>query len=464
MKITYISRYFKNKKVAILGFGREGQSTYRVLRACLPDLSIAVCDRSSDESMFRHEANRDEAVRCFFGPHYLQGLSGADIIVRTPGIPFREMESFTGDAEVTSQTAVFLSLFHKQVIGITGTKGKSTTASLLFHMFRDTGRRTLLAGNIGVPPFELLSDMDESTLVVMELSSHQLEHLQVSPHIAVLLNIFEEHLDHYASFLAYQQAKLNIARWQQADDYLIVNQANPFLNEHLKTLNSPATRIWLGHDDHGGYAACFSGDDLVLRLPGCLLHMSDLAAKRKISGRHNLINIAAAAAAAALAGLGEAQILAGTESFHGLPHRLECAGVWQGKTFINDSISTIPESTIAALQTYPQTGALILGGFDRGVDYAELMNFIAGSAVRVIVFTGPAGRRMYEMAGAHEGMKNKMCMEAGDFSHAFHLAANATGKGEVCLLSPAAASYDAFRDFAERGEAFKKMVSALGNV
>ncbi|MFO7997563.1 MAG: UDP-N-acetylmuramoyl-L-alanine--D-glutamate ligase [Bacteroidales bacterium] len=455
-------RFFENKRVALLGFGQEGQSSFRTLKRYLPGLSMVVCDQDPAVEELKASFDPGGEADWHLGPAYLEGLGRSDIVIRSPGIPFRVLNPLELKGMVTSQTDIFLSLFRPHITGITGTKGKSTTAALLHHVLQTGGLTSILAGNIGIPPFELIPEMEENTHVVFEMSSHQLQPARISPHMAVWLNLFAEHLDHYASFEEYARAKMNIFRWQKAGDFLFYNPADAHIPGLLSRTDIPSTRVLLGRPGDGAtWAAFFEGTDLVLDLPANGIRIDGLARKRQLPGEHNLINIAAAAAIARIKGVDVASVVRGVESFRGLPHRLEFTGEANGVSFYNDSISTVPESTMAAIKTFPQASALILGGFDRGVEYGPLMAFLGQSDVKHLVFLGDAGRRMMDTASVSGALRTKHCFLAHDFDEAFRQAAGSCQAGEICLLSPAAASYDSFRNFKERGERFRQLVEAL---
>ena len=456
--------FFEGKRVAILGFGREGQSTYNRLRLYLPSLPLIVCDQrpqAKTPGLF----SGDVSVEWFLGDHYLEGLKEADVIIRSPGIPYDVLDNLTHGARITSQTELFLTFFRKQVVGITGTKGKSTTASLLYHILKEAGQPVLLAGNIGTPCFDLLDEVDTGVQVVFELSSHQLQHLTVSPSVAILLNIFEEHLDYYRSFTAYQEAKMNIFRWQAGNDYFLYDPANPVLNGIISGTSVPSKPIHLGKPAEGAGGIYCRGDDMFVVTDSDHepLVIKNICRDRLLPGKHNLQNIAAAAGAAVLQGVSADRIASAVACFHGLPHRLEYIGAYRRKQFYNDSIATIPEATMAAVRALPGVSVLILGGKDRGVAYGPLMQFLASSGVRTIVFTGEAGRRMFEIASGIEGFQSKTCIMADNFDEGIGKAFDYTPEGKICLLSPAAPSYDAFRNFEERGERYRQLVHSRGN-
>jgi len=210
--------FLEKKKILILGFGREGKASLKFLSSILPIKQFTVSDKSPE---VLKGVSKD--IKRISGENYLSFANDFDLIIKTPGIPSRELLQYVDAGKITSQTDLFLKLFSKQVIGITGTKGKSTTSSLLNHILKNAGLETLLVGNIGIPPFEVIERITKQTKIVFELSSHQLEFVNHSPHIAILLNLFQEHLDHYIEFKAYQLAKLNIAKYQYNTDYFYIN-------------------------------------------------------------------------------------------------------------------------------------------------------------------------------------------------------------------------------------------------
>ena len=205
----YIINALRGRKIIILGFGKEGVSSYLFLRKHFPDMPITVADGNPN---LRTDEFDDPALTYITGEGYDQGLNNYDLILKTPGISLNHLNYFVDTERISSQSDLFLQACHKQVVGVTGTKGKSTTSSLIHHILKSAGRKTLLAGNIGVPFFNIVEQLDDQTTVVAELSAHQLEFIHRSPDYAVLLNIYQEHLDHFNSFNNYQIAKLNITR------------------------------------------------------------------------------------------------------------------------------------------------------------------------------------------------------------------------------------------------------------
>lgn len=417
----------KGKKILILGFGREGQSTLRFLCRHLPKAQITIADAAlpgKDHSI-------PENIRTLFGSHYLDGLSEAELIIKTPGIPTRLLQLRPGQ-QLRSQTDLFLSAFRHQTIGVTGTKGKSTTSALIYHLLSQAGKPVVLTGNIGTPCFDSIEQITPETTVVFELSANQLENVRHSPGVTVLLNIFEEHLDHFGSMDTYRQAKLNILRFCMPGDTAIVH----------RTLQSVIPPI-------GGQVHFF---------PEPAFHLPSLPVLR---GEHNRSNAQAAILAAMATGFQEQELIPLLNSFKGLPHRLEYLGLKAGVHFYNDSIATIPEATVAALETLGKVNFLILGGFDRGIHYELLANYLLEHPVDHLLFTGQAGQRIASLLSITPGIMHLHFFE--ELKEAFEIISQNCHVGDICLLSPAAASYDRYKNFEQRGDLFRSLTETFSN-
>lgn len=430
--VSRLAAALAGKKILILGYGREGASSLRFLHRCLPDADISVADANPVVAEKLSALLPPE--KCLLGPDYMQSVPQFDVVLQSPGICLKDVMPLFDKVWLTSQTDLFLRMFRKQCIGVTGTKGKSTTASLIHHLLRESGHETLFGGNIGLPLFELVPQMTPSATVVLELSCHQLEFVRCSPHIAVLLNLFEEHLDHYRDFMAYQRAKYNIAFYQDADDLFIAPEADDRVTV-LRHRFPPKSAVRL-----------FGEGDLPLP-------PDDFPLK----GAHNRRNAEAAllAVKAAFPDISAEVLRPALLSFQSLPHRLEHVGSVCGIDFYNDSISTIPQAAVAAVEAVGRVDTLLLGGMDRGIDYTPLVPLFRDSQVRHFLFTGQAGRRMMMLA---EPLPGKTFMFCEKFEDLVDAAFRLTAPGRVCLLSPAAPSYDAFKNFEERGNIFKKLV------
>ncbi len=421
--IDSIIERLSGKSLLILGFGREGKSTLRFLRKYMPEASVAIAD--CNENAF--ETIKDLNIPCFSGDDYLRVIKDYGIVIKTPGISLKDVDIH--GVEITSQTDLFLSAFHSQTIGITGTKGKSTTTSLIYHLLKSSGRKAILTGNIGIPCFDIIQDIDNKSVIVYELSAHQLEYVHQSPRVGVLLNVFEEHLDHFGTFERYKQSKLNLLRYMGDEDYAVIHES---LMDDVLPL--------------GVNSVVFSNLDFDEEIDWTAL---------PLMGAHNRLNVKAALATCSEYGVDYHELIPYLYTFTPLEHRLEPVGTFGGVTFVNDSISTIPQAAISAVEALGKVDFLLLGGFDRGIDYEPLVGFLKENPVPHLLFTGEAGRRMMSLLqDAH--VVTEMVVYA-NMEEAFDYVKSKAKEGDVCLLSPAASSYDQYKNFEERGGKFKSL-------
>lgn len=418
----------QDKSIAIMGFGREGRSVYRYLRTYLPNKQITIADCNTiEDSSLTH-------VEFHCGEHY-QHLESYDIVIKSPGIV---LEDDIDLSNMSSMTNLFLLYYGKQTIGITGTKGKSTTSSLLFHLLRKNGKKVVFLGNIGKPAFDALEDIEEDTIVVFELSCHQLEYVTCAPHVAVLLNIYEEHLDHYGTFEKYVHAKENIWRNQKQEDLLLC-EASLVCDE----IPSQVVRVSMQDAQADIFAQLH--DIQILKET---IHFE--ANKNPLLGHHNLYDIAIDFYLAnRLYQISYEDCKKALESFQPLPHRLQYVGEYHGIHWYDDSISTICETTIQALKTLPQTTTLLVGGMDRGIDYTPLATYLKQHPIPHIIAMPDSGEVLAKL------MENETIHHVADLKEAVRVAISCTSKGGLVLLSPAAASYGFFKDFEERGNQYQ---------
>ena len=454
-----VKSFLKWKSIILVGCGREGISTYRFIRSMLPDQPLTIADQDLQLQDKFPEFKKDVNLSFNLGSAYLSGLNDFDLIIKTPGVSFKDLSEQPSREKISSQTDLFLRMFSKQVTGITGTKGKSTTSSLIRHIVAKHTVNNVLVGNIGLPPFDMLHQINEQTIIICELSSHQLQYITVAPHISILLNIFEEHLDHYTSYLEYQLAKLNIAKYQQPGDHFIYNQDDARLKSLMSQYDLPGIHHPFSISKAVQNGAWTDEDWIHLTLNEERFYY-DLNTPRYLPGSHNVANIMAAVLACTLNNISIKNILEGIGDFKGLEHRIEYVGDYHGIKYYNDSISTIPQASIAAIETLKDVDTLILGGFDRGIDYTILIEYLSASSIHNIIFIGDAGKRIFAML-TDAGIKGKQFFRADSYDEVVRLAREYTMPGTICLLSPAAASYDMFKNFEERGKVFKEKVRAL---
>ena len=420
VSMNTIFKRLRGKRVLILGFGREGKSSLTFIKKYLPHAIVGVADKNA-------EALKDlgDGVATYSGDNYFDAVNDYDIVIKTPGISL--LGKNVDLSKITSQTDLFLEEFHNQIIGITGTKGKSTTSTLIYHLLKESGKDAILAGNIGIPIFDVIEKITNKTIIVFELSAHQLQFIHRSPHIGILLNVFEEHLDHFGTFDAYRDAKLNIIRKMGESDWAVTN--GDFCYE--------ADKMMVRSLNYQYYDFGVNWDEIPLK------------------GDHNRLNVKAALCAIYAFGVPVNDVMPHLYTFQPLEHRQELVGTFGGVTFYNDSISTIPQAAVAALQTIKNVTFLLLGGYDREIDYTPLIDYLTQNPVKHILYTGKAGCRMFEMlqkAGYH-GDTQKF----NDLKEAFQIIKKYAENGDVCLLSPAAASYDQYKNFEERGRLFKTL-------
>jgi UDP-N-acetylmuramoylalanine--D-glutamate ligase len=440
-----------NKSILILGFGTEGQATYDFLRRRWPAKLLSIADRRPAGEFPEDIAGRiqgDAALRLNLGPRYLDSAdsNNCEVIIKTPGIPASIdaiVRARKTGCVLTSHSQIFMSNYPRdKIIGITGTKGKSTTSSLIFQILRGAGIPAELAGNIGQPPLARIDAVSKDTYFVHEFSSHQLAEIETSPHIAVLLNIVPEHLDYYASFEDYVAAKENITKFQSPDDFLVFASDYP-------------VPTGIAHRSKAALKP-FSIQDRIEDI----LDASEIP----LPGKFNLQNVLAAITATSLCGVQRTAMRDAIRTFRALPHRLEPVGTYQGITFYDDSIATVPDATLAALEALgPGVETLFLGGHERNLDFTHLAQQLPSNIKTVVLFP-PTGTRIWKAIETHS--RNRALPEAifvRDMEQAVRIAYQRTEQHKICLLSPASPSFGTFKDYKERGDLFKAFVKKLSN-
>ncbi len=427
--------YFNKPSVLILGFGKEGQSTYNFIRRFYPDKKIAIADK-------RELKIDDENVTLITGDRYLDAINDYDIVMQSPGISLRDV-SVSEKTEITGQMDLFLRFADCVKIGITGTKGKTTTTTLIYNIVKASGRKCALIGNIGVPVFESLDDVDGLTAVI-EMSCHQLEFAKKSPHISVMTNIYPEHLDHYNGFEGYVNAKLNIVKNQSENDYFIFNDDQVEMKElidfrALKTNFLPVSR--------------YDGDN-----DEFLKSLTNL--NENLKGYHTHQDIFFAVKAARCIGISDKAIEEGIRSFSPIAHRMENVGTWKDVTFYNDSIATIPHAVMCAISALEKVDTLIFGGMDRGIDYSSFITELNNCKVSNLIGLPETGEKIINELKKIGCSKNMIIVDTMD--EAIINAYKYTEKGKICLFSPAASSYNRYRNFEEKGNHFKELAKKYG--
>lgn len=434
--MSQIIEYIKNKRILILGMGREGKSTLSYIRKHLPEKHLTVADRNGFQS-------DDGNVTVISGENYLENLGDFDIVFKSPGIAFLDDVVYPETTEITCQTDMFLRFCKPTVVGITGSKGKTTTSTLIYEMLKAGGVNTCLIGNIGVPVFEK-ADGGEDLVAVIEMSSHQLEFTKTSPHVAVLVNIYQEHLDHYKTgFKGYVEAKLNIAVHQSKEDYLIYNP-----EQDLEGIVD-----WKKVVKGKGVPVTFTdakNDTFVNELWNSTEHLK---------GEHNRQDIAYALAVARIFGVGDDAVRTAIKSFGGIEHRMEYVGVINGISWYNDSIATIPTAVMGAVKALGNVDTLLFGGLDRGIDYGDFIDFLHSCKIKNLVGLPETGHMIINTL--KEKGTNKNLVRAKNMEDAVKICNEVTEKGKICLFSPAAASYNYYKNFEEKGRHYKAEIQNL---
>ncbi|MCR5216357.1 MAG: UDP-N-acetylmuramoyl-L-alanine--D-glutamate ligase [Lachnospiraceae bacterium] len=475
---TLLRSIVENRLVVLLGYGREGKSTLRMLREEVGGYGmIAVADRNQVEV-------DDPNVILFTGETYQQCLDDFDVIIKSPGIVFEDKEQekrLIAAHKLYSQVDIFFAAYRDRIIGITGTKGKSTTTTLIYHILKNAGHDVVLAGNIGIPAFDVVKQIKKDTVIVFELSSHMLEFMQVSPHIACYLNIHEEHLDHYENMAGYVRAKENIYRYQKPGDILLINEQMLPKKEDCASeiisigygnianipegmLVDERYRVVLSEDEnpnsYGSPVAYVTIRENRLVMQRGLereefeIPVDEIA----LLGEHNYFNIAFAYAVCMGYGLSHDTFVSGLRTYETLPHRLQFVGVVDGIKYYDDSISTICDTTISALRSVKDVTTILIGGMDRGIDYQELISYLSQDRVAHIVLMADTGKRIYDEISGTDFKRPERLHLVKTLEEAVAYAREVTPRGTSCVLSPAAASYGIFKNFEERGDVFQALV------
>lgn len=425
-------------KIAIAGYGIEGASSY-LYYASDPANEITIFDQH------RPSLATPAGVMTIVGEDAYENLNGFDLVIRTAGLSPSKIKT---DGKIWSATNEFFDKCPAPIIGVTGSKGKGTTASLIAGILESAGKKVWLVGNIGTAALGCLRDITSGDVVVYELSSFQLWDIQSSPHIGVVLFIEQEHLDVHVDMTDYVKAKENITRYQKSEDILVYNQANQYASSiaqgsHAQTLAFPSEQS--AHVRDGSF---YYGEQLICSVDSL-----------QIIGRHNQDNACAAIDAVWTITQDVVAIEKGLRSFTGLPHRLKFVREVDSVRYFDDSIATTPSSTIAALRSFNEPKVIILGGSSKGSDFSQLATELALHDVRAILIGEEAEKIAASCRSAQftdfEIIPNQTAEAIVDRARSL------AEPGSVVLLSPACASFGLFKNYADRGEQFIAAVEAL---
>ena len=436
----------KDKNIAILGFGREGKSTYNFIRKYLPNMKLTILDKYSIDL-------DDDFVTKVIGNNYLDNLNDYDLIIKSPGISLKDIDISLFRDKIASQLELLLEVFRDNVIGVTGTKGKSTTSSLIYEVIRNQRDNVYLIGNIGIPVLDDIEKYNSESLLVVEMSSHQLEFVKYSPHIGMILNLYQDHLDHDGSIENYHRNKLNIFKYQNSSDYSIYSSDNSYLDKYIDdSYKSIKYTVRFDDNDISNNSCRIIDKDIYIN--GKVVYHDD---ERVLLGDSNLKNIMFVLVVCEILKLDFSKAKNVISTFKGLKYRMEFIGKYHNINFYNDTIATIPEATINAINSIDNIDTLIIGGLDRGISYEEFIEFLNKSSISNIICMPETGNYI--------GKKiiNKNVFFVDTLEEAVNISIENTEPNMGCLLSPAAASYNQYKNFEEKGLAFEKIVKNIKN-
>jgi UDP-N-acetylmuramoylalanine--D-glutamate ligase len=448
------------RQVVVMGFGRQGQSLAR----WLPTIGarVVVTDRRPQDDI---DADLREfpGVRFVLGDHPLELLEGTDMVCVSGGVPLDQpfvQEASNRRIAVTNDAQLFLERCPAPIIGITGSAGKTTTTTLVGEMCKVAGLTTWVGGNIGNVLLDVMMGIQPEHQIVMELSSFQLELVFTSPIIGAVLNITPNHLDRHKTMENYMRAKANVIAHQSPDGVAVLGRDDmgsrafePLVNGHC---------VWFSQNEMVTDGAFMIGSRLAVTGlasatgdPQIICEASEIP----LRGQHNVLNVLAACAIAGVAGVPVEAMTETIRTFKGVPHRLEHVREINGVTYVNDSIATAPERVVAALNSYDDPLILLAGGADKDLPWGEMVALALHKSRYIIAF-GRDGDKIIEAATKLRGETDQV-IRVRSLEQAVQKAASLAQSGDVVLLSPGGTSYDAYRDFAARGEHFRQIVMAL---
>ncbi|MCX7935195.1 MAG: UDP-N-acetylmuramoyl-L-alanine--D-glutamate ligase, partial [Planctomycetota bacterium] len=472
-----VQRLDRHRRILIMGLGLFGGGVGAARFWSDLGAEVTVTDlRTAAELAPSLEALRGTSCRFVLGEHREEDFRHCDLVVVNPAVrPDNRLLRLARScgARITTEIGLVWRLATGPILAVTGTAGKSTTASLLGAMVKAFDPRTLVGGNLGGSLLPELKRHPPSAPIVLELSSFQLHYLKpqrIAPEVAVVTNLSPNHLDWHGTALRYYEDKRNIIRYQRADQWAILNAEDAALRQWAA--EAPGRVIHVARSDPQTDDACFvsgmaagaeappADGRIIIRLQGEERALAEISALR-LPGPHNLLNALQAAAAAYAFCREPRAVMAGLASFSGLPHRLEEVATWRGIKFVNDSKATTPEATILALRAFAGAAVLIAGGSDKGSSFAELGAAIAQHARAVVLIGATAARIKADILRAAPAAAPPIYEAGDDFEAAVRKAAEACPAGGVVLLSPACASFDMFANYEARGERFREIVQGM---
>ena len=459
------------KRVGLVGLGQENEYLIPYLASERAEIEVLDQLPLTELSAKKRRLLERFSLRYQGGPGYLVSLSDFDVIFRIPGLSPRHpalKQARNHGVLVMPSIELFMLRTEARIIGVTGTKGKGTTSSLIAHLLERSGFRTHVAGNIGVAAFSLLPTVTKEDIVVLELSSFQLEDMQTSPNIAVVLPVTVDHLaplspsnpNYHQNMVAYRQAKEPIVCYQEKRDIAVISTDGPSWHRYARRSQGKVLLASGLHKlEEGG--VYFSYGQLLLKRPDRRVHLAE-AGDSPLFGRHNWTNVTAAVAAALAAGMPARQVKSALRSYKPLPHRLEMVAEKNGILYVNDSYSTNPQTAAAALRAFSRPIFLIAGGTSKGADFAPLAEAVREMQVKNVCTIGQEAERIRRALEA-EGLGD-LVLPSDTLNNAYAEISRRAETGDAVLLSPACASFDQFQSAADRGEQFRRLVLDGGHV
>jgi len=443
--------YLENKHIAILGFGMEGKSTYRFIRRH-SDMNLTLIDKDEVYDNNRELLQGDDNVNYVIGSEYLNNLDEYDLVIKSPGVITKDID--VSDIKFSSQLELLLKFYRENIIGITGTKGKSTTTTLIYEVLKANNMDVRLLGNMGIPLLDDVESYEEDTQLVIEMAELQLEYVTYSPHIGIVLNMFEDHLDHSGTLEKYHQNILKMFEYQTNKDYMIyfsdIEPLNSYIDDKYK---GRPYRAQLHNQNITSQTAYIYKEMIWLNQK----ELFDINTEVNIIGEHNLRNIMTSLIVSTILELDIKKTVDAIVKFKPLKHRIELVGTYDGVTYYDDAIATIPSATMHAVKALKKVDSLIFGGMDRGINYDEFVDFLNTGIVRNLICMPTTGHKIISKVDNND--VNKYNVET--LEEAVELAATITEKEHICLLSPSAASYEFYKNFEEKGTAYQNIVKGL---
>lgn len=446
-----------NNQIAVLGFGKTGQAVLEFLLTHESRTSLILFNDSEIDDKDRQKTFEQRGVRFLIGAEKFSELGVCRLVIMSPGFDGKNPRFAAlrlKKVKVISEIEYAFDRIHAKIIAVSGSNGKSTTVSLIHHLLIRAGRKSILAGNIGIPFITQVKDVADDSLVVLELSSFQLEEIILfRADVAVLLNITPDHLDRYPSMAAYAAAKFNLFKTQRPEDSMVLNADDPLLRNEKRL--GPAKPFWFSTTRAMNDGAALENHDIILNFGTAKERIS--LRHNPLRGIHNLENIMAAALACRAVGLTTSEIESGLESFRGLPHRMEAAGIVGLVEFINDSKATNVDAALKSIASIDGNLVVILGGKDKGSNFTVLEKPLREKAQKILLLGKAAPLIAAQLSGLGDRLVNVRDLHEA-VNTGYEILRQAGG---VLLLAPACASFDMFDNFEHRGEVFKREVKRL---